>query len=159
MMERSWISEAIQFLDVLAFNPEDVQPRPIDLAPYNRGPAGSADDVAAGPQDSKLPKLLLPDAFSTTVGWRPTGVQTGQVKIFLARFPKDFNLFSMGKFVLPCFGGLPYVTKEGRLPCPALCTMSAIKMVARSNDFEGDDIERILQRRPTRFPNRSCRPQ
>ena len=76
--------------------------------------------------DSELVKRIVISAFIATVGWRPTGVQTGQGKIFFVRFPTNCNLQSMGKIVLPCRKGVPYVTTEGRLPCPCLSTMNAI---------------------------------
>ena len=53
------------------------------------------------------------------------------------RFPQEFRWGAMGKFVLPCRNGLPYVTEEGdadadvrRLPCPCLSTVNALKVLA-----------------------------
>ena len=151
-----------------AFDPEDIQPLPLDFSDFqtearrkqkqreretkankdkkddkddqgvDTDKAGPAGDQAGGPQETKLPKRLILDAFSTTVGWRPTGCQFGQVKTFVQRFPKDFSLLAMGKIVLPCYEGLPYVTKDGKLPCPLLATMNAIKVIQKKNAFEGD---------------------
>ena len=71
------------------------------------------------------------------------GTQTGQVKIFVERFPKDFSLQALGKVILPMKGGKPYVTKDGKLPCPFLSTFNAVKMLTRNGfqELEEDDGE------------------
>ena len=98
------------------------------------GMQGSEGTVAADPGPSpRLPKRVLISAFSTKVGWRPTGVQSGQVKIFMERFPDNFSLLSMGRIVLPCCNGMPFVTKDNKFPCPI--TMNAIKLIQQNGRF------------------------
>ena len=88
-----------------------------------------------------LPTRLLLDAFSTTVGWRPGGLNSGQVCAFVDRFPREFRFMAMGRVTLPyCQWDdqkLPYVVMESgemKLPCPILSTMNALKYLAKNPD-------------------------
>ena len=94
--------------------------------------------VSAG-SFAPLPKRFSIYAMSVNVGWRLTGVQSGQVKVFFQRFPIYFSLQALGKLVLPHKGGKPYLTQDGKLPCPFLSTFNAIKMLVKDG-FE--DLEK-----------------
>ena len=143
---------ATLLLSARAFNPEDVQPGSFDFAAFplqnesrleptdknlKKGKLGKGKEggetpgVSAGVSVS-LPTRVSIDAMSITVGWRLMGTQTGQVKLFVDRFPKDFSLQALGKVVLPMKGGKPYVTKDGKLPCPLLSTFNAVKVLTRN---------------------------
>ena len=50
-----------------------------------QGPGGIAAPGSISVQS--LPKRLSLEAFSTQVGWRPTGLNSGQVRLFVERFP------------------------------------------------------------------------
>ena len=82
-------------------------------------------DHGAGP--GMLPKRLRINAFSKTVGHRLSGLQTAQVKLLVERFPSDFRLMALHRFVLPMKEGLPYMAPDGMLPCPALSTIIALR--------------------------------
>lgn len=90
--------------------------------------------------DTVLPKRLVLDAFSTQIGWRPGGINSGQVKAFVQRFPKEFRYMAMGRVCLPYHPteNLPFVVPpedgELKLPCPILATMNAIKFLIQNPD-------------------------
>lgn len=53
--------------------------------------------VRADNSRKMLPRRLLLDAFSPTLGWRPSGVQTGQVKTYATRFVSEFSIAALGQ--------------------------------------------------------------
>ena len=70
-----------------------------------------------------MPKRLQLSAFSNA----------GQVKTFVERFPTEFRLASLGKIILPCCKeGMPFMTPDGKLPCPLLSTCNALKFLQGS---------------------------
>ena len=98
----------------LAFDPDTVLPHK-ELAWTNFLPSGKEDkaqkkskkdDSATGDLRKKwLPRRLALKAFSNKVGWRPAGLNIGQVKFFVERFPQEFRLAAMGKIIMPHLGG------------------------------------------------------
>ena len=142
----------------LAFDPDGVLPKMFDFSSYvsekkseqikaKRGAQGGAGGIAApAPGDmGKLPRRILLPAFSTSVGWRPAGLNVGQVKTFVERFPTEFRMASLGKIVLPHREGLPYVTVDGKIPCPLLSTCNALKALQTQRDkLQGCD-KRVVQ--------------
>ena len=46
-------------------------------------------------------KRLNLGAVSNTVGWRPTGLNIGQARLFIERFPSEFRIGAMSKVVMP----------------------------------------------------------
>ena len=82
-----------------SFNPFDVMPRKVfdfsSCIPENKKTKGDA-----------LPKRIVIGTMSQTFGWRPSGVNPGQIKSFTSRFPQDFRLTSFGnEGGAPMFGG------------------------------------------------------
>ena len=51
--------------------------------------------------DTSLAKRLNLSAFSNTVGWRPTGFNLGQARLFIERFPSEFRIGAMSKVAMP----------------------------------------------------------
>ena len=98
-MELEEVSQVQAFLDSSrAFNPADIQPKLFEFG-VDKTRANRRGDF------QKLFKRLPIEDFSTRVGWRPAGRQPGQIKLYVTRFPWDFNILSMGKIVLPyCVG-------------------------------------------------------
>ena len=88
--------------------------------------------------DTMLPRRLLLGAFSTRIGWRPGGVNSGQAKAFVKRFPAEFRYMAVGRVCLPYHPAekLPFVVPaengELKLPCPILSTMNAIKYLVEN---------------------------
>ena len=108
----------------------------------------------------KLAKGLSLIAFSTMIRWRPTGLNVGQARLFIERFPSEFRLGAIPKVVLPCQGGRAFFCPDGRLPCPFLSTCNALRMLEKNKadqsqgaqaSLQGDpqawkDIDRVLDR-------------
>ena len=128
---------------LMAFDPDSVVPKPdINWADF------------AMPLDKKikthLPRRLSLAAFSSKVGWRPAGLNVGQVKLFVERFPQEFRLASMGRIILPHLKGAPFVAPDGKLPCPLLSSCNALKvfqkqhLVASSAQVQSE-LERVFQ--------------
>ena len=118
------------------------------------GPSGDESESreARKKGDTSLAKRLTLNAFSSTVGWRPTGLDIGQARLFIERFPSEFRLGAMSKVVMPCLKGKAYVCPDGKLPCPFLSTCTALKMLKKRNfAAEGSephavkDTERVLE--------------
>ena len=78
-------------------------------------------------------------AFSASVGWWPTGVQTGQVKLFAGRYRHEFSLSAFSRVVLPQFRGMPFVTKDDRSPCPFLSSANALRIIWKGGQEDSDD--------------------
>ena len=100
-------------LKALAFSPADVVPAKVNFEEWERSVKSkkkARDDKSekSEKKDKELPRRLPLDAFSTQIGWRPTGPNPGQIKSFLERFPNEFRTAAMGKVVLPEKDGLPY---------------------------------------------------
>ena len=98
-----------------AFDPATVVAKGFDFIPFTFG------------GKSVLPKRLSLEALSIKIGWRPMGLQVAQCKLYTERFPTDFRLMSMARIILPHRDSKPYVTPEGRLPCPMLSTSNSLK--------------------------------
>ena len=82
-------------------------------------------------KEYKLPRRVTIHAFSKAVGHRPAGLQVAQTKLYVERFPTEFNIMSLGKCVLPHHKGLPFVSPDGFLPCPLLSTCNALKFLEK----------------------------
>ena len=100
-------------LKALAFSPADVVPAKVNFEEWERSVKSkkkARDDKSekSEKKDKESPRRLPLDAFSTQIGWRPTGPNPGQIKSFLERFPNEFRTAAMGKVVLPEKDGLPY---------------------------------------------------
>ena len=109
-------------ISLMAFDPDIVVPKAdVDWT----GLLGSADKKIK----SHLPRRIPLAAFSNKVGWRPAGLNVGQVKLFVERFPAEFRLASMGRIILPYSNGAPFITPDGKLPCPLLATCNALKVL------------------------------
>ena len=117
-------------LAVCPFDAEACKPMEFDFRAHlaDRKEKESGKDKKDKPL-KRLPHRLLLSAFSSSVGHRPTGLQTAQAKMFVERFPSEFREMSMQKVVLPCNmdGSLPFVAPGGALPCPALSTFNALR--------------------------------
>lgn len=100
-------------LKALAFSPADVVPAKVNFEEWERSVKSkkkARDDKSekSEKKDKESPRRLPLDAFSTQIGWRPTGPNPRQIKSFLERFPNEFRTAAMGKVVLPEKDGLPY---------------------------------------------------
>ena len=92
----------------------------------NADRAASADaEEPAKP--GKLPSRVALEALSQCVGWRPSGLNSGQAQLYSNRFWTEFRLGAMCKVVCPQLGGLPYIAPDGHLPCCCLSTSNALK--------------------------------
>ena len=100
------------------FGPDLVQPKDVDFVDWVPGEHSGKVQKRLFKGDKQLAKRLLLQAFSTAIGWRPTGLNVGQARLFIERCPSDFRLGAMSKIVLPCHGGRPYVCPDGKLPGP-----------------------------------------
>ena len=111
-------------------DPNQVVPKAFDFDPYRPSLEGKEKkekkEKAEEPQQH-LPHRLRIGVFSTSIGHRPMGLQVAQCKLYTTRFLKEFRLASMQKFILGHLGGLPYVTPQNHIPCPALSTINALK--------------------------------
>lgn len=109
-------------LEALAFNPTDVAPAKLSFEEWERYVKSKkkAKSEKEEKKEKELPRRLPLDAFSSQVGWRPTGPNPGQIKSFVERFPTEFRTAAMGKVILPEKDGLPYVCPDGSLPCSFL---------------------------------------
>ena len=138
----------------LAFDPDTVLPKKelnwIDFLPSSKEDKArkkSGKDELA----SWLPRRLSLKAFSHQVGWRPAGLNIGQVKFFVERFPQEFRLASMGKIIMPHLGGDPYVAPDGKLPCPWLSSANALKVLQSPGRLDSAhsnvraELERVFQ--------------
>ena len=132
----------------LAFDPDTILPRKeINWASFlvrGKGDKGQKKSK----QNNWLPRRLALNAFSSKFGWRPAGLNVGQVKFFVERFPHEFRLASMGKIILPHLGGVPYVAPDGKLPCPLLSTCNALKVLQSPGklDCAPEDVQAELER-------------
>ena len=61
-------------------------------------------------------------------------MNSGQVRLFIERFPTEFRLGAMAKVVLPHRQGVPFVAPGDKLPCPFLSTCNALKALEKSPD-------------------------
>jgi hypothetical protein len=129
---------------LMAFDPDSVVPNP-DIK--------WADFITSThkPVKSHLPRRLALAAFSNKVGWRPAGLNVGQVKLFVERFPQEFRLASMGRIILPHLGGAPFVAPDGKLPCPMLSSCNALKVLQSPGKLDGAhsnvrlELERVFK--------------
>ena len=119
---------------LMAFDPDSVVPNP-DIK--------WADFVTSTHKQVKshLPRRLALAAFSNKVGWRPAGLNVGQVKLFVERFPQEFRLASMGRIILPHLDGAPFVAPDGKLPCPMLSSCNALKVLQSPGKLDGAHIK------------------
>ena len=115
---------------LMAFDPDSVVPNP-DI--------NWADFLATTDKKVKshLPRRLALAAFSNKVGWRPAGLNVGQVKMFVERFPQEFRLASLGRIILPHLEGAPFVAPDGKLPCPILSSCNALKVLQSPGKLDG----------------------
>ena len=102
---------------------------------------------------TSLAKRLNLGAFSHTVGWRPTGLNLGQARLFIERFPSEFRLGAVSKVVMPCSKGKALVCPDGKLPCPFLSTCTALKVIEKKKDTTADcdprawkDIQMVFEK-------------
>jgi hypothetical protein len=69
-----------------------------------------------------------------------------QTRLFVKRFPSEFRLAAMAKFVMPHNSNRPFVcAADGLLPTPCLSTINALKWLAKNKDkwlIEGLRIQR-----------------
>ena len=112
---------------LIAFDPDTVVPKP---NPDWTSFLASTDGHAAKKAKRSLPRRLALAAFSSNVGWRPSGLNTGQVKYFVDRFPTEFRLAAWGRIILPHFNGEPFMTEEDKLPCPLLSSCYALEVLS-----------------------------
>lgn len=128
----------------MAFDPDGVVPKP-DI--------NWKDFIVSDkkPPKSDLPRRLALAAFSNKVGWRPAGLNVGQVKLFVERFPQEFRLASMGRIILPHLKGAPFVAPDGKLPCPLLSSCNALKVLQGPGKLDGAqskvrvELERVFK--------------
>ena len=114
----------------MAFDPDSVVPKPdVDWKDLL---VSSDKKPKAG-----LPRRLGLAAFSNKVGWRPAGLNVGQVKFFVERFPQEFRLASLGRIILPHWQGEPYIAPDGKLPCPLLSSCNALKVLQSPGKLDG----------------------
>ena len=58
-----------------------------------------------------------------------------QTRLFAKRFPSEFRLAAMAKFVMPHNNNRPFVcAADGLLPTPCLSTINALKWLAKNKD-------------------------
>ena len=138
---------------VTSFDPDSVLPKDMDFVAWAPKEVSHKVEKREKKGDLSLAKRLMLDAFSTSVGWRPTGLNLGQARLFIERFPSEFRLGAMSKVVMPCCKGKAFVCPDGKLPCPFLSTCSALKVIEKKKDIAGDcdprawkDIQRVLEK-------------
>ena len=138
---------------VTSFDPDSVLPKDMDFVPWVPKEMSHKAEKCEKKGDTSLAKRLMLGAFSTSVGWRPTGLNLGQARLFIERFPSEFRLGAMSKVVMPCCKGKAFVCPDGKLPCPFLSTCSALKVIEKKKDIAGDcdprawkDIQRVLEK-------------
>ena len=133
---------------LIAFDPDTVVPKPkTDWSDWLVSPEGHAAKKAK----TSLPRRVSLGAFSKKVGWRPSGLNTGQVKYFVERFPMEFRLASLGRIIVPHLNGDPFQDDEGKLPCPALSSCNALKVLQKKRGELDDsnsnrDVRLALER-------------
>ena len=114
-------------------DPNQVVHKAFDFDPYRKSCEDKEKKDKKEKKEKKeepkqhLPHRLRIGVFSTTIGHRPMGLQVAQCKLYTTRFLREFRLASMQKCILGHLGGLPYVTSENHIPCPALSTINALK--------------------------------
>ena len=116
---------------VMAFDPDSINPA---TGSVNWEEFGVASDKKI---KSHLPRRLGLGAFSSKFGWRPSGLNVGQVKLFVERFPQEFRLASLGRIILPHWKGSPFIAPDGKLPCPLLSSCNAIKVLQGPGKLDG----------------------
>ena len=138
---------------VTSFDPDSVLPKDMDFVPWVPKEMSHKAEKREKKGDTSLAKRLMLGAFSTSVGWRPTGLNLGQARLFIERFPSEFRLGAMSKAVMPCCKGKAFVCPDGKLPCPFLSTCSALKLIEKKTDIAGDcdpqawkDIQKVLEK-------------
>ena len=138
---------------VTSFDPDSVLPKDMDFVAWVPKELSHKVEKREKKGDFSLAKRLMLGAFSTSVGWRPTGLNLGQARLFIERFPSEFRLGAMSKVVMPCCKGKAFVCPDGKLPCPFLSTCSALKVIEKKKDIAGDcdprawkDIQRVLEK-------------
>ena len=138
---------------VTSFDPDSVLPKDMDFVAWVPKDLSHRVEKREKKGDTSLAKRLMLDAFSTSVGWRPTGLNLGQARLFIERFPSGFRLGAMSKVVMPCCKGKAFVCPDGKLPCPFLSTCSALKVIEKKKDIAVDcdprawkDIQRVLEK-------------
>ena len=114
-----------------SFDPDLIMPKDVDFAAWVPDEQSGKVSKREGKGEKQLAKRLSLNAFSTSIGWRPTGLNVGQARLFIERFPSEFRLGAMAKIVLPCQGGRPFVCPDGRLPCPFLSTCNALRLIEK----------------------------
>ena len=133
---------------LIAFDPDTVVPTPkTDWSDW----LVSLEGHAAKKAKTSLPRRVSLGAFSKKVGWRPSGLNTGQVKYFVERFPMEFRLASLGRIIVPHHNGDPFQDDEGKLPCPALSSCNALKVLQKKRGELDDsnsnrDVRLALER-------------
>ena len=136
-----------------AFDPELVVPQAFNFgSKEKRSKEKRNSSETTTTTTDKLRKRIALAMFSKTIGWRPGGLQAGQCKLYVTRFPQEFRKSAMQRIILPKKGNLPYVTPENLLPCPWLATCNALKILAMNSEWKKDadpravsDIEMVLE--------------
>ena len=102
----------------------------------------STEGHAAKKAKCGLPRMLDLAAFSNRVGCMPSGLNTGQVKYFVDRFPMEFRLAPLGRIILPHHNGDPFQTDDGKFPCPALSSCNALKVLQSNGELDDSNSNR-----------------
>ena len=113
------------------FDVDSAQPKDVDFLEWVPEEHSGKVQKRSDKGDTQLAKRLMLQAFSTMIGWRPTGLNVGQARLFIERFPSEFRIGAMSKIILPCHGWQPYVCPDGKLPCPCLSTCTALRMIEK----------------------------
>ena len=93
----------------MAFDPDSIVPK----KDINWQEFGVPADKKV--KSGHLPRRFSLAAFSNKFGWRPGGLNVGQVKLFVERFPQEFRLASLGRIILPHVQGAPFIAPDGNL--------------------------------------------
>ena len=82
-----------------SFDPDSVLPKGVDFVPW--GPQGLVHKAEKREKKGGTSSPNLGE-FSNTVGWRLAGLNIGQARLFIERFPSEFRIGAMSKVVMPC---------------------------------------------------------
>ena len=75
------------------FDLDSAQPKDVDFLDWVPEEHSGKVQKRSDKGDKQLAKRLMLQAFSTTIGWRPSGLNVGQAKLFIDRFPSEFRIW------------------------------------------------------------------
>ena len=96
-----------------SFDPDSVLPAEVDFVPWAPQGLVHKAEKRENNGDTSIANRLNLGAFSNTVGWRPTGLNIDQARLFIERFPSEFSIGAMSKVVMLCCKGKALCARTG----------------------------------------------